>query len=377
VRRQNLVGWQTVVAFAAAFTEVGCDERAAAPSTQVCSHCGGAREPACALENAALDDQCLSAVATYDGATDLTLSVQWSPIDDYVLSGAHGQLRLLRLGDDRASFELVSVFLDLGGRTFVAWSPDGMSALSASTSVRLLSIDREAGAITEAAPPLDSDGEVYALAWAPDGNHALSAGEDGIVRLFRADATNGTLEEVASFDGFAGRAYDLSFSPDGSFVAVANEDGTLRVLAVDLVAPSLREASRIAENGPVTAVRWSPRGDQMLSGTWLPCHTVELLSVDPGTTTLVPTSLFAGHSSGIKVLEPRASGDLAVTAGHDDTLRLFAVTPNGMLRELAIWLENPHGVHQASWSPDGTHLVVAASNRDRVTLLDASGCAAQ
>ena len=302
--------------------------------------------------------------------------MHWSPVDDFVLSGAHGELRLLRLADDRASFELVSVFLDLGGRTFVAWSPDGRAALSASTSVRLLSIDRESGMITEAAPPFDTDGEVYALAWAPDGSHALSAGQDGVVRLFRADVTNGALEEVASFDGFAGRVYDLSFSPDGAFVAVANEDGTLRILAVDLVAPSLREVSRIVEDGPVTAVRWSPRGDELLSGTWHPCHTVKLRSLGPSASTLVPTSLFTEHASGIKVLEFGPSGDVAVTAGHDDTTRLFAVTPDGVLQALATWLENPHGVHQVSWSPDGTHLLVAASHRDRVTLLDASRCIA-
>jgi WD40 repeat protein len=376
VHRRNLVVWQTVVVFAATFTEVGCDERAAAPDTQACSSCGGPGEPVCALENPALDDRCLSGVASYDGPTELTLSVHWSPTDDYVLSGAHGQLRLLRLGDDRTSFELVSVFLDLGGRTFVAWSPDGRSALSASTNVRLLSIDREAGTITELVPPIDGDAEIYALAWAPDGRHALSAGQDGIVRLILADAASGALEEIASFDGFAGKAYDVSFSPDGAFVAIGYDDGTLRILAVDLVTLSLREVSRIADDGPVTAVRWSPRGDELLSGTWLPCNTVKLLSLGPSEPTLVPTGLFAEHESGIKVLEFGPNGDVAVTAGHDDTTRLLAVTPNGVLRQLATWLENPHGVHQVSWSPDGTHLLVAASHRDRVTLLDTRRCVA-
>jgi WD40 repeat protein len=373
---KNFLVWQTIVAFAASLTQIGCHERTGGSDTVACSSCGGPREPACALESASSDDSCLSPVATYDRETDLTLSVQWSPIDDYVLSGALGELRLLRLGDDRTSFEFVSTFLDLGGRAFVAWSPDGRSALSASTNVRLLSIDREARAITELAPPFDIDADVYALAWAPDGRHALSAGQDGIVRLFLADVTNGALEEIASFDGLAGRVYDLSFSPDGAFVAVGSEDGTLRILAVDLVAPSLREVSRIAEDGPVTAVRWSPRGDELLSGTWLPCHTVQLLSLGPGATTLEATSLFGEHASGIKVLEFGPSGDVAVTAGHDDTTRLFAITPDGGLRALATWLENAHGVHQVSWSPDGTHLLVAASHRDRVTLLDASRCVA-
>jgi WD40 repeat protein len=320
-------------------------------------------------------DSCLVPVAVFDGTTDLVISVDWSPIDDFVLSGANGEVRLLEVAGDPPSFRDLASYRTQGGRAFVIWSPDGNFALSASTDVRLLRIDRENETIAEAAPAFTGHlGDVYSAAWSPDGIHALSVGQDGTARLLAADATAGTLDEVARFDGGTGKVYDVAFSPDGELAAIAAQDGTLRILAVDAERGSLVEVARSLLDSWVTAVGWSPRGDEILAGTWLPCGTVELWSLE-APASLGTVGVFAHHESGVRIAHFGKNGDFAVTAGHDDTLRLFALpaSPNEV-ETVVTWSDNAYGVHGVTLSPDAQRLVVAASHIDRLTLLDTSAC---
>ncbi|HVR18456.1 MAG TPA: WD40 repeat domain-containing protein [Polyangiaceae bacterium] len=339
-----------------------------------CASCGLPSEPTCAPEKTA-PAPCFFPLSTYDGATELSISVAWSPIDDFVLSGAAGELRLLELTGD-ASFRELAIFRDQGGRIDVAWSPDGRFALSASTDVRLLAVDRATGSIAQIAPALTPNaGDIYALAWAPDGTAAVSVGQDGVARLLGVDTAAGSLDELASFAVGGGKTFDVAFSPDGALFAIANANRTLVIVSVDLENRSLAEVARIEEDGWVTAVAWSPTDDAVLSGTWLSCNTVLLSSFERDRSALVTRSRFRGHTSGVRVLAFNPAGDRAVSAGHDDTLRLFDVsTTGGTLSHLATWDENALGVHDVSFSPDGSRLLVAASHADHLTLLDVSAC---
>jgi WD40 repeat protein len=194
-----------------------------------------------------------------------------------------------------------------------------------------------------------------------------------VARLLSVDVTARALEEVASFDG-GGRIYDVSLSPDGAFAALANRDGSTRIVAIDAEGRELREVARWTADGWVTAVSWSPGGSELLVGTWLPCDTVELLSVDANRSTLTPTRLFSRHPSGVRIVRFGPDGVVMATAGHDDGMRLFAFSiPEHRPHELAVW-DDGHGVHDVVFSPDGTRILVAASHADRTTLLDASAC---
>ncbi len=342
-----------------------------------CAVCGVRGAPRCVPSGDSMPNSCLQTLTTYVGSTDLSITVSWSPIDDYVLSGANGEVRLLALTFEPPSFQLLDTYREQGGRTFVAWSPDGQLALSASGDIRLLGVDRESGTLAEMAPPFTGHrGNVYSLVWTPDGTHALSVGEDGVARLLSVDVTAGVLEEIASFDNGGGRTYDVSISPDGAFAALANQDRTLRIIALDTERGELREVARRMADDWVTAVSWSPSGYELLVGTWLPCDTVELFSVDADRTGLTPTRLFSPHPSGVKIVRFGPDDTSAVTAGHDDGIRLFAFPmPERRPREIAAWDEG-HGVHDVVFSPDGTRLLVAASHADRTTLLDATSCGA-
>ena len=360
-----------------ALATVACDDPAPPMSYTLdsCAVCGVRGEPRCVPANDSVPNTCLQTLATYDGPTDLAISAAWSPIDDYVLSGANGELRLLALTSEPPSFRLLDTYREQGGRTFVAWSPDGQFALSASNDIRLIGVDRDRGTLAQTAPPFTGhQGAIYSLAWTPDGTHALSVGEDGVARLLSVNVTVGTLEEVASFDNGGNRTYDVTFSPDGAFAALANQDATTRIVAIDTERRGLHEVARREADGWVTAVSWSPRGSELLVGTWLPCDTVELLSVDAERTTLTPTRLFSRHPSGVKIVRFSPDDGAAATAGHNDGIRIFAFSiPERRPREVAVW-DDGHGVHDVRFSPDGTRMLVAASHADRTTLLDVKRC---
>lgn len=360
-----------------ALAALACDDAAPQSSrTQgSCAVCGVRGEPRCVPEGDSAPNACLQTLATYDGPTDLAISAAWSPIDDYVLSGANGEVRLLALTAEPPSFRLLDTYREQGGRTFVAWSPDGQFALSASIDIRLLGVDRDGGTLAQIAPPFTGHrGDIYSLAWTPDGTHALSVGEDGVTRLLSVDVTAGALEEVASFDNGGGQTYDIAVAPDGTFAALANQDATTRIVAVDTVRRELREVARREADGWVTAVSWSRSGSELIVGTWLPCDTVELFSVDATRTTLTPTRLFGRHPSGVRIVRFGPNDAVAATAGHDDGIRIFAFsTPERRPDEVAVW-DDGHGVHDVVFSKDGTRLLVAASHMDRTTLLDAKSC---
>jgi WD40 repeat protein len=336
-----------------------------------CATCGRRGEPRCA-RSLVPAEPCLVTLATYEGATDLSISGAWSPNDDRVLSGGNGELRLLEIVGEPPSFRELDV-REHPGRTSVAWSPDGRFVLAASHDVRLFSIDR-GSLVPLGAPYAGHAGEIYALAWSPEGARALTVGEDGVARLLEIDTARGALDLLGTFDVGPGKIYDVAFAPNGAFAAIGTESGSLVVLSV-AAGGALDEVARAEGDGWVSAVAWSPRGGALLVGTWLPCSSVELVSVHADGTGLAATSSFHEHTSGLRVLDFAKSADVAVSAGHDDTLRLYRVTDSDRaLEQFASFDDNVLGVHDVSFSPEGARLLVAASHDDRLTLLDASNC---
>jgi WD40 repeat protein len=221
-------------------------------------------------------------------------------------------------------------------------------------------------------------GDIYAVSVAPDNVHALSAGQDSTVRLLGLDLPGGALTELARFDAHAGKIYGVAWSPDGKFAATAGEDGTARLFAVDTAAPALREVARVTRSEWVVAVDWSPREQDWLVGTWGACNAVQLLAPDAGAGTIQVEDTFLGHTSGARTAHFRADGAFAATAGHDDTVRLFArATGSQKLDPVGFLPNNRVGVHDVSFSPDGKVLLVAASHVDQLTWVDVSACAGE
>ena len=320
------------------------------------------------------ENDCIRVVATYEGSSELSISVDWSPTDDYVLSGAIDELRLLRVDAQGGTLSGVNVFLQ-PGRSYVKWSPDGTHALSVSADVRLLAVARAPGAISPVAVYSGHVGDVYAVAWSRDGTLALTAGEDGTVRLLGVSVAGGSLSELAVFQGHSGKVYAVAWAPDGAHAVTAGQDGTARLLAVDAAVPALEEVTRLFWDEWASLIAWSPVRDEVLTGTWGACNAVQLWAVAVGSGVFTGHDGFHRHASGVRALEWRFDGDYALTGGHDDTVHLFAVERGPAApRRLATLRDNRAGVHAVSWSPTGEHVVLAASKTDRLTLLDVRSC---
>jgi dipeptidyl aminopeptidase/acylaminoacyl peptidase len=341
---------------------VGCADLTAPPpdagtTADLCGHVG---------------DSCFAPRASLAGSRELVLSVDWSPVDDDVLVGAIDDVRLVRV--DRATDTLTTLAhaVDQAGRIEVDFAPDGRHALAVAVDVRLYRVDREPPALVELARVASPEGDLLSVKWSPDGRFAITTRRDGAVRLLAIDGD--TLTPLATFTGHVGRAFSASWSPDGTRVLTGGEDGTARVLAVDAAAGSLVEVAALAHDVQVCPVAWSARGDALL-GTWVPCpSTVELVTFGPsGSDAILPVAVLAEHASGMRVLAWSPDGSVAVAGGHDDTLR-FLGRHDGSLRSLGLLPNGALGVHEASWSPDGTHLIVAASHEDRITLVDVREC---
>jgi WD40 repeat protein len=63
-------------------------------------------------------------------------------------------------------------------------------------------------------------GEVWSVAFSPDGMYALSGSDDHTLKLW--DVNSGT--EIRSFSGHTGRVNSVAFSPDGRYALSGSND---------------------------------------------------------------------------------------------------------------------------------------------------------
>lgn len=377
------VGGTLIVAAVAVGTGCAVTAKEAAVECNVCKTAGA---PLCKndiVADAGATDggaSCLRALSFYDGTTPLgqpsnglSISVRWSPVDAYALSGAEDVIRLLAWNAETDSLTKVAEFDHQQDRIFVGWLPNGRYAVAASFDVRLYAVGLTPPSLTSLATYTGHKGSIYSVTISPDGRYAFTTGEDGTARLLAVDGPGGKLSLAAMFAVPNTRVYESSWAPDGKTVWLAAQDGA-HLLALDgenTGAPSLRELTVVRRQSWVTAIEPSPTTGAVLEGTWLPCNALELWNVDNAV--VEPREVLVLHSSGLKSIQWRPDGASAFTAGHDDTVRFHHVASDH-LDTLATLDGYAAGVHSLSLSNDGRRLLVAASHRDRITVVDVSGC---
>jgi WD40 repeat protein len=220
------------------------------------------------------------------------------------------------------------------------FSPDGKLLATASDdgTARVVAVDggRELARVKSyqhsfRAVVFSPDGKLFAAAGGigPDPFGYGSNNDEGIVLVVAVDGG----QEVARI-AHDGPVNAVAFSPDGKLLATASgrvadfllaqsNKGTARILAVD----SGQEVARIAHDGPVNAVAFSPDGK--LLATASNDTTARIIAVDSG-----QEVARIAHDGPVNAVAVSPDGKLLATASADRTTRLWSTDVNDMLRRL-------------------------------------------
>ncbi len=191
-----------------------------------------------------------------------------------------------------------------------------------------------------------SGGPLWALALSPDGRLVVTASKDGSVQCWAV----GTGELLANLSDARGPLYELSFSPDGALILGTGE-GFIRVWNTDKLVPVESDLNRISD---VSSARFSPSGKFIVTG--LQDGTASVWELHSGRRIVEVRA----HLERLTVAGPAFSPDEAsiVTAGADGIARIWSIPSGKLVAELK---GHTHRLLSAEFSPDGYHVVTAAS----------------
>jgi WD40 repeat protein len=197
----------------------------------------------------------------------------------------------------------------------VAYSPDGLRALSAAADGLVVILDVGSGK-----PIAGFNGHselVLSAAFSPDGKMVLSTSGNvfsGVHDIVLWDAATG--RELRRFEGHSDVVNDVTFSPDGTQALTASADTTLILWDVATGAP-IRGFQ--GHTGEVTSVAFSPDGRTAASGSF--DGTVILWDVASGE----ELRRFAGHTDSVTSVDFSSDGAFILSASWDGTLVLWRI----------------------------------------------------
>ena len=273
---------------------------------------------------------------------DQVQSVTFSPDGKYVASAsADGTARVW----EAATGEEVSRMTHDELVSSVAFSPDGKYVASASADGTARVWEAATG---EEVSRMTYDELVSSVAFSPDSNYVVSGGCDQVdennicvkasTRVWEA----ATGEEVSrlAHDGFV---YSVAFSPDGKYVASGSAGGTSWIWE----AATGEEISRIAHDDNVQFVIFSPDGKYLASASY--DNTARVWETATGKEISRMT-----HDGAVGSVSFRPDGKYVASASADGTVRVWAAdTPTEEVSRMT------HGeaVQSVAFSPDSKYVV--------------------
>lgn len=183
---------------------------------------------------------------------------------------------------------------------------------------------------------------VTVAAFSRDGRHILTASWDKTARLW--DSETGNLERV--LEGHTGRLNVAAFAADGQHVATGGWDGTVRLWDLRTFEPAVLDLGT-----PVHALVFSP------DSRWLATTGTDgvLMLWDGQKGTL--KSRLEGHNGTIDALDFAPDSLHIVTGGGDRMVRLWDVRVD---RAVATLFGHTDYIYTAAFSPSGANVVTAS-----------------
>jgi len=250
--------------------------------------------------------------------------------EDRLVSIGYG--RTLMLWDRRAvtptktvplgGFGALRMMLDRGrGRALLV-----MQQLTPPRRVGVRAFDARTGA--PVGPFVEHAQQVPATAFRPDGEVAACYGNNKRLRLWRVTDGEDLLELEPDMTPFS-----MAFSEDGDLLALGGKHGEVAVY--DARTGDLVGAGRHTDR--VSAVAFSPSGDQLLTGSW--DQSARLWGLDRSRLAqpLRELRLFSCHDEEVQTVAFSASGELAAIAsrGPNGVIRVFPCSGSGSSHALS------------------------------------------